>query len=467
MKKRLLVLTPILVAGVVALMGCGGGGSSSTPISRGATLQGTATVPNGTPTRAAGPDVALPGATVYLYDITTAGANALSGAPTMTTTTDGNGNYHFDHLNPGDNYIIKIVATVHTTSGATITLTLGGYAHLTPGATTPTTLNINQSSTVATSDVIQQITQNPSAASTDLTATFTQLTIAISVQLQNGSTITIDLTKSFTDPNAVAAFAAIVNQVAQAQLPAGDYIDNGVDSGTGVRNNLIDLHVDKTNNKVDGVLVVFDNAHNVFDADSFHSPLAGDGSFFATTNDGLYKVQGSMVGGDAHGTWSSVSGSLSGSFETVSVSINKPGALKGYIFAGQFFRNGETAPRGKWILLVRGDGKAWMFAHDDTKPNLPHLLTTALMVGTISSTGQVTGHMVFPANAGTITGTSPLMGGTVTGTGSGSGDGKTLSGTTTISGSSSSGIAQGTWTFSGLRNGNSFNAAGTWNGVQY
>lgn len=461
MKRNLLFVSPILAAGAIALAGCGGSGSAPVTVTKGASLSGTATVPSGTPTRAAASDIAFPGATVNIYDITKSGSAALTGTPTATTTTASDGTFTVTGLTAGDNFIIKISKQV-TVNGATVTISLGGYVNIpTTTTTVPVQSNVNTSSTVATNLVIQQISSGAATVTVNLSTLFTQFVQTVIAEIQAGTAPTIDLTKSFSDPN---AFTTVITQVKTAGLKTASFYDDGPTSGTSVRNNTVLMNFNKTAMQVMAVLLVRDTKGAIFDADYYTGTVDQSGNFSGTTVDGLYTIKGSMYGKVANGSWAAVSGATKGSWEAAAVAA--PNAYQSAGYTGSFTENGSSAKTGMWSLFVGPDGSAILFAHDDARTDLAHLLKTAVVTGTVSTAGAVTGNLAFPVTAGTITGTDPAQNGTAAGTGSGTAGGKTGNGTTSLTGTISGSTVSGTYSFIGIRTGHAFTATGAWNGTR-
>ncbi len=440
--RLLLKASPLLIAGIA---GCGGGAASLT---KSAALSGTITVPSGTPTRGVAGSIPLPGATVNLYDITSTGTAALNGSPIETTTSDASGNYNFSTTTPGHSYIVEASKTVTSTSGTPTTLQLGSYVHV--AATGPVTEPVDPDTTVASSYVLQQISNNIATPSEDLTSLEQNFEANVTAQAAAGTAPAIDLSKGLEQHQ--AEISSVESEAAKSisrlafvsKDPwATGSSDSGDSNSSTQAQGLVQLVTDPTTSTVQAVIIITDSNLNVTDADEVTAPIASDGSFAGSSTDGLYKITGNLDGGEAHGTWTASTGNLSGHWEATA---HNDAGTKSVAVMGTFTTSGSTAPAntGTGGVFVMPDGRAIAFAQDNSK-TATHNSGTAVTLGTaVVSTGTMTVTNGWPAATGVI------PSGTVVIT--------TTPGTTTVS---------GTFTFMGLAQGNEFNSSGTFTGSSY
>ncbi|CEK17224.1 carboxypeptidase-like regulatory domain-containing protein [Chthonomonas calidirosea] len=465
----------------VALTGCGGGGGSLGTRST-TSLTGTVTVPSGTPTRgvsfrATSTNVPLPGANVSLYDITQGGANALSGPPVATTTTDSNGNYQFQNLPAGHNFVVQASKTV-TSTGTPTTITVATYASTNASSSNgPAVADADENTTLAVGYLLQQLKANLASNTANLGTLVSQFVQQVLAQEQAGHGPNIDLTKQLTDQENVAE--QVEQEEAQAVI-GGAYVGQPPSQAASDEENegkavhaLVDLVVDTTHSTVQGVLVLADSGGHVSDADSFSATLQSDGSFTATTTDASYTVNGAVDGEEMHGHWASVNGQLDGHWEATHASAQSdsgggstpppppagsgsstgsqsgsqdntntltgtPGAAYVGTFTAQA-TGSSSGPSGSWFLFLFPNKELLLYAHDNTDTTLPHNQKVVLAFGSLGSNNTLSLAPVFPLASG-------------------------ASASATISASAALGqpSLQGSWSCSGLVSGNVFNGSGTW-----
>jgi len=456
-KNRVFALIVWALVGLFVLAGCGGGGGSSAPATpaTGVTLTGRALVPAGTPTKAVGTDIPLPFAGATLTDITA----GLPGATFATTQTNGQGGYQFNGLANSHSYVLNISKNVTGPQ----TIHLAAYVHVSStgviatGTSTSFTLDADESTTVAANYIFSLINSGSAAPGDDLSDVANNMATTFDTERHDGTAPTIDLGKDPSDPN---SFSGATQQIVNQGQQTGAYFGSSRSSS----NTLANLLFDKSVHKVGFVLCVMDAAGNFFDADYFAGTTSNQGDFAGTTTDGLYTVKGHMTVGSAFGTWAAVDGSSKGAWVANLQTSTSANVSKGYV--GSFTKNGRTGNEGTWFFFVDKNGNALMLAHDEAFPQRSHLLKTAIITGTVDGSGTITGGLVFPAVAGSVTGGNPLTGGTASGGGTGNAGSHTGSGTGTVTGAFSGNTVSGTWSFSGLRDGSSFNATGSWSGFQ-
>ncbi|CEK17218.1 hypothetical protein CWRG_01761 [Chthonomonas calidirosea] len=465
----------------VALTGCGGGGGSLGTRST-TSLTGTVTVPSGTPTRgvsfrATSTNVPLPGANVSLYDITQGGANALSGPPVATTTTDSNGNYQFQNLPAGHNFVVQASKTV-TSTGTPMTITVATYASTNASSSNgPAVADADENTTLAVGYLLQQLKANLASNTANLGTLVSQFVQQVLAQEQAGHGPNIDLTKQLTDQENVAE--QVEQEEAQAVI-GGAYVGQPPSQAASDEENegkavhaLVDLVVDTTHSTVQGVLVLADSGGHVSDADSFSATLQSDGSFTATTTDASYTVNGVVDGEEMHGHWASANGQLDGHWEATHASAQSdsgggstpppppagsgsstgsqsgsqdntntltgtPGAAYVGTFTAQA-TGSSSGPSGSWFLFLFPNKELLLYAHDNADTTLPHNQKVVLAFGSLGSNNTLSLAPVFPLASG-------------------------ASASATISASAALGqpSLQGSWSCSGLVSGNVFNGSGTW-----
>jgi hypothetical protein len=470
----------------VALTGCGGGGGSVGTRST-TSLTGTVTVPSGTPTRgvsfrATSTNVPLPGASVSLYDITQGGANAITGPPVATTTTDANGNYQFQNLPPGHNFVVQASKTV-TGTGTPATVTVATYASTgTTSSSGPVVADADENTTLAVGYLLQQLKANLASSTADLGTLVSQFVQQVLAQEQAGHGPNIDLTKQLTDQENVAE--QVEQEEAQAVI-GGAYVGQPPSQAASDEENegkavhaLVDLVVDTAHSTVQGVLVLASSGGAVSDADSFSATLQSDGSFTATTTDASYTVTGVVDGEEMHGHWASANGQLDGHWEATHASAQSdssggstppppptgsggsgssagsgsqsgsqnntntltgtPGAAYVGTFSAQA-AGSSSGPSGSWFLFLFPNKELLLYAHDNTDTTLPHNQKVVLAFGSLGSNNALSLTPVFPLASG-------------------------ASASATISAGAAIGqpSLQGSWSCSGLVSGNVFNGSGTW-----
>lgn len=481
----------------LALAGCGGGGGSLA--TRSSSLSGTVMVPSGTPTRGIGfransTHVPLPGATVNLYDVTQSGSNAISGPPVATTTTDSNGNYQFQNVPAGHNFIVEANKTA-TSNGTPTTITVATNASTnSSGSSGSATADADESTTLAVGYLLQQLQANMASGTANLGNLVSQFIQQLKAQEQAGHGPNIDLTKKLTDQESVAEQ---VEQEDMQSLAPGAYVSEPPSQAASDDENegkavhaLVETVLDSSHSTVKGVLVLADSSGHVTDADNFSASLQTDGTFTATTADGGYTVSGSVDGEEMHGHWAAANGQMDGHWEATHTQQSEmnsatgsssnsgsgptppppPGGSNsgtgssgtqtgsqssggtqsgsgsgspGYAYVGTFSAqasgSSSSGPNGTWFLAVFPNQEVLLYAHDDSDASLPHNQKVVVAFGNVSSGGTFSFTPVFPLATGGTSTSSVTFSGAL--------------GQTTL---------QGSWTCSGLVAGNVFNGSGTW-----
>ncbi len=410
-------------------------------------------VPATTPTRAAGTDVPLPGATVTVVDITA----GHPGTQVGVITTDAAGGYRFESAQPGHLYEILITKVV-TSGGHTVTLSLGAIVK-TPATGAAPRVDVDASTTVGLNYVVSKLIAGTLPPGTDISHVFVSIKDSYNTSREDGSAPPLDLTKPCTEPD---SYADLQKQVVKALATSGAFLHSDSHSSA---NSLVNLVFDHKASTVNLALCVLDHSRDFFDADYFSGSVDDEGHFEGKTADSLYVVGGNIAGPSAFGFWRAADGTAKGTWQAQIPAA--PTTYLGHGYIGTFTKVGRSTPEGKWFFFVDPDGTSLALVHDESQADRGHLQKTAVVKGTVSASGAITGGLVFPAVAGSIAGGDPLGGGTATGGGTGSTGSHSASGTGSVSGSTTSSTASGLWQFAGLRDGNPFNANGAWSGAGF